>query len=258
MPAINFQVKGEGFPVILIHGFCLNHEMWNDTVHHLSSDFKVYAIDLPGFGKSALISDSMTLEDAATSIVHWIKDQGIGKAIFVGHSLGGYVALAIAERFPELIQGIALVHSTAFADSDENKVNRDKTLAFIHKYGHEKWIATFVPSLFAKENQEHCQSAIEEIQSSGFATSPKTISAYTLAMRDRKDRFEVWQGVKNECLFIGGTEDIRITSEICEEHIYARELVHGHILKGIGHMSMFEDPSQFNQILNTYLVKATL
>jgi len=257
MQAINFKVKGEGFPVILIHGFCENLEMWNDVQYHLSAQYKTYALDLPGFGQSPLLTDSISLENVATIIKEWCQKQGITEAVFIGHSLGGYVSLAIAKLYPELIKGFGLIHSTAFADTEEGKVNRDKVIAFIEKHGHEKWIETFAPSLFAKENLARCEKDVELIRQMGINTSQGSIIAYTQAMRDRKDRFEVWKSIAPHCLLIGGTEDIRIGPAVSEEHIYAREKVDGYILSGIGHMGMFEDRNQFMVILEKYLGKIT-
>lgn len=255
MPEINFKTQGDGFPVILIHGFCEHLEMWNYTIEQLSEDYKVIAVDLPGFGKSPLLSSPISLEIVAQTLVDWLKNQGIDQAVFLGHSLGGYVSLALAEMFPELIKGFGLIHSTAFSDTEEGKVNRDRVVQFILKHGHEKWIETFAPSLFAKENLEHCTNDVELVRQTGINTSKESIIAYTYAMRDRKDRFEVWKQIEPHCLFIGGTEDIRIGPAISEEHIYAREAVDGHILTGIGHMGMFEDKIHFNDILKSYLKK---
>ncbi|NVK84069.1 MAG: alpha/beta fold hydrolase, partial [Cytophagia bacterium] len=142
MPEINFKTQGDGFPVILIHGFCEHLEMWNYIIEQLSEDYKVIAVDLPGFGKSPLLSSPISLEIVAQTLVDWLKNQGIDQAVFLGHSLGGYVSLALAEMFPELIKGFGLIHSTAFADTEEGKVNRDRVVQFIQKHGHEKWIET--------------------------------------------------------------------------------------------------------------------
>lgn len=257
MRAINYKVKGEGFPVILIHGFCENLEIWNDVQTQLSAQYKTFTVDLPGFGKSPLPSHAVNLENVATMINEWCGVQGIKEAVFIGHSLGGYVSLAIAELYPQLIKGFGLVHSTAYADSEEGKENRNKVMVFIEKHGHEKWIETFAPSLFAKKSLEHCEADVEAIRQMGINTSQESIIAYTKAMRDRKDRFEVWKKIESHCLLIGGTEDIRIGPDVSEEHIYAREKVDGYILSGIGHMSMFEDRNQFTVILENYLGKIT-
>lgn len=257
MPAINFKVQGKGFPVVLIHGFCEHLEMWNNIVEPLSENYQVYTIDLPGFGQSPLPDQPISLELVAEMVAKWSKDQGFNQAIFIGHSLGGYVCLALAELFPELIKGIGLAHSTAFADPDEGKANRDRVIEFIRKFGHEKWIETFAPSLFARKNIAHCQKTIEMVSAMGVNTNPETIISYTQAMRDRKDRFDVWKKIEGHCLFIGGSEDTRISTEASEEHIYAREKVDGYILSGIGHMGMFEDENQFQVILENYLGKTT-
>lgn len=255
MSAINYKIEGEGSPVVLIHGFCENLEMWQHTSLVLSEQYQIISIDLPGFGKSPLPNFEVNLEQIAAIITDWLKARGIEKAVFLGHSLGGYVSLAIAEHFPELIRGFGLIHSTAYADTEEGKLNRNRVVEFILKHGHDKWIETFAPSLFAKENLSHCESDVALIREMGLNTSQESIIAYTYAMRDRKDRFEVWQNLESHALFIGGTEDIRIGPQISEEHIYAREKVDGYILNRIGHMGMFEDKAHFNEILKVYLKK---
>lgn len=255
MSAINFKVEGAGTPVVLIHGFCETLEMWADIGPALAKDHKVYTIDLPGFGGSPLTKEQVSMELIAKHVAQWAKEQGINKSVFIGHSLGGYIALALAELYPELTTGVGLAHSNAFADPEEGKINRDRVVKFIERHGHEVWIETFAPSLFAKDNVEHCQEAIKMVSNMGVNTQAETIIAYTLAMKDRKDRFEVWKDIEGHCLFIGGSEDSRISTEISEEHIYAREKVDGHILLGIGHMGMFEDQSKFTEIVSTYLDK---
>ncbi|WP_286743900.1 alpha/beta hydrolase [Roseivirga sp. UBA1976] len=257
MPAINFKVEGEGLPVVLIHGFCENHEMWKHLVPTLSKNYKVYTIDLPGFGQSPLWQTTVSLESVASAVADWVEDQKIDKAVFIGHSLGGYVCLALAELYSKLVAGVGLVHSTAFADSEEGKINRNRVIEFIDKHGHEKWIETFAPSLFAKNNLAYCQEAVAMVHAMGVNTKVETIVAYTLAMRDRKDRFEVWQNIANHCLYIGGSEDIRIPARVSEEHIYARDKIDGYILPEIGHMGMLEDENQFKVILENYLGKIT-
>ncbi|WP_420388160.1 alpha/beta fold hydrolase [Roseivirga sp.] len=255
MPAINFRVQGQGIPVILIHGFCENLTMWNNIAAPLSEHYQIYSIDLPGFGKSELPTNNISLELVAEILKDWAIAQGIDEAVWIGHSLGGYVGLALADLFPETIKGFGLIHSTAFADTIEGKENRNRVMEFILKHGHQKWIETFAPSLFARDNLNHCQEAVEAIRQMGLNTSQESILAYTKAMRDRPDRFNVWKNIMAHCLFVGGTEDIRIGPEISEEHIYGRETVDGYILQGIGHMGMFEDRNQFQVILENYLGK---
>ena len=86
MPAINFKVEGEGLPVVLIHGFCENHEMWKHLVPTLSKNYKVYTIDLPGFGQSPLWQTTVSLESVASAVADWVEDQKIDKAVFIGGS----------------------------------------------------------------------------------------------------------------------------------------------------------------------------
>ena len=257
MPAIKSAVLGKGFPVIFIHGFCETKEMWFPFVEPLAEQYKVICADLPGYGESPLEQTQLSLEEVADQLADWFDSEGIEKAVVIGHSLGGYVALALAERHPGLIQGLGLFHSMALADDEESKHKRDKALLFLEKHPVSKFIEPFIPSLFYDKRKSELQDEIRKSTQIGLQTPLSTIIAYTLAMRERKDRFEVWKNLPGPSLFIGGVNDTRIPVSVCEQHIEERDQVDGYIIPETAHMGMFERPSETLQMILDFLIKTT-
>ncbi|AFL83768.1 putative hydrolase or acyltransferase of alpha/beta superfamily [Belliella baltica DSM 15883] len=235
---ISFTKQGAGKPIILLHGFCETKEMWKIFSEQLSKSHKVYCLDLPGFGESSLKVSQLNLEEVAVTLHDWMEEQEIQKPIIIGHSLGGYVALAMAELMGSEIDGIGLFHSTAFADDQEKKHTRNKTITFIKKHGVEKFIDSFVPPLFSAQHQERLVEEIATLIQYGKKTAKKTVIAYIQAMRDRKDRFEVWKTFGGAKLMIAGTLDPAIKIEASKEHEPFATAYHE--LEGVGHMGMFE------------------
>ncbi len=131
MSSIHSEVKGEGNPVILIHGFCETFAIWKPLVNKLAFSHKVITLDLPGFGKSPLPESPFSITDIADQVHLWLLEKNLLGSIIIGHSLGGYVALALAEKYPDSIKGFGLMHSTAFADDEEKKHSRNKTIEFV-------------------------------------------------------------------------------------------------------------------------------
>lgn len=255
MPAIKSIALGQGFPVVFIHGFCETRDMWFPFVEPLAKDYRVFCVDLPGYGESPIESTELSLETVADQLANWFTSEGLEKAVVIGHSLGGYVALALAERHPHLIHGLGLFHSQAMADDEESKHKRDKALLFLKKHPVAKFIEPFIPSLFYDQRKAELQEEIRKATETGLKTPLNTIIAYTLAMRERQDRFAIWQKLPCHCLFIGGVNDNRIPVSLCEQHIEGREHVDGYIIPETAHMGMFERPSETLLMIRDYLLK---
>lgn len=248
---ISFTKQGAGKPIILLHGFCETKEMWNTFSVQLSESHSVYCLDLPGFGESLLSSSQLNLEEVAVTLHDWMEEQKIQKPIIIGHSLGGYVALAMAELMGSELGGIGLFHSTAFADDQEKKHTRNKTITFIKKHGVEKFIETFVPPLFAAQHQKRLDEEISTLIHYGKKTAKKTVIAYIDAMRDRKDRFEVWKTFGGAKLMIAGGLDPAVKIEASKEHEAFATAYHE--LEGVGHMGMYEEVDKCLEFINTFL-----
>ncbi|MCL6260484.1 alpha/beta hydrolase [Aquiflexum sp. TKW24L] len=250
---IKFISVGSGKPLIFIHGFCESKEMWITFSQELAKTHTVYCIDLPGFGEGPLQQDHLSLEEVAVMLQDWMEDNGIYHPIVIGHSLGGYVALALAELMGNALAAIGLFHSTAFPDDVEKKKTRNKTITFIKKYGVDKFIDSFVPPLFSEQHRLIHQTKIEELITLGKKSSKKGVLAYLSAMRERIDRMEVWENFKGKNLMIAGVLDGAVKIEASRMHKpYTDDYFE---LQEVGHMGMFEAKMETLRILKDFLNK---
>jgi pimeloyl-ACP methyl ester carboxylesterase len=236
---IYFREQGQGSPIILIHGFCETHEIWSGFDTKLSHYGRVISIDLPGFGNSHLPPPPFTIDAVAEIILKWLKDGQIKNPVLVGHSLGGYVVLAMAAMDPQYCQQIVLFHSSIYADTLEKKANRDKVIDFVSNNGVAPFIQTFVPSLFY--NKSHPQ--LERVRSISAATPLNTLVEYTRAMRDRPSREDFFKTYKGHSLIIAGEKDELIPLEVSKKMSSAGLKSDFLCLKDTGHMGMIEAES---------------
>ncbi|WP_373522108.1 alpha/beta fold hydrolase [Aquiflexum sp.] len=250
---IVFSQKGTGQPLILIHGFCESKEMWKTFSEHLSTIYQVFCPDLPGFGESPLDPTQISLEEVAVWLQEWMEENHIQKPIVIGHSLGGYVTLALAELIGTELKGIGLFHSSALPYDEEKKKTRNKTIDFVKKHGVDKFIESFVPPLFSERHQIEHTEKIEELIALGKKSSKKGVLAFIAAMRDRKDRFEVWKTFQGPKLMIAGELDGAVKIEASRLHKPFSS--HYYELKRVGHMGMFEAEKKSLQLVSTFLDK---
>jgi len=252
---IHFFEKGQGQPVVLIHGFCEISEMWRNFAEVLSLDFRVICPDLPGFGKSPIDSDQITLEHVAVQLEEWMEENQIFNPIVIGHSLGGYVALALLELMGIKMKAVGLFHSTAFPDDQEKKEMRDRTVIFLMKNGVDKFVTTFVPQLFSEERREELHPQINLATEQAKESSLEGLIALTRAMRDRRDRMEVLEHFSGLKLLISGTLDsaVKIEASRAQKDVFTDYFE----LEQTGHMGMVEREEETLEIVRNFCTKAT-
>jgi pimeloyl-ACP methyl ester carboxylesterase len=250
---IVYHTEGKGQPVLLVHGFGEDGTVWNDLVAFLKASFLLIVPDLPGSGKSELTED-MSMEGMA-AIVKMIADQESAEqtCCIIGHSMGGYITLAFAEKYPEAINGFALFHSTAFADSDEKKETRRKGIGFIKERGAFEFLKTATPNLFAEKTRKEQPGLINKQIASLRYFSSQALIAYYEAMIARPDRTAVLRQAKTPVLFIIGEEDaaIPMADVLRQTHLPEKSWIY--ILADCGHMGMLEKPVECNQIIRSFL-----
>ncbi|MCU0439089.1 MAG: alpha/beta hydrolase [Raineya sp.] len=245
MEILHHSVTGSGKPVVLIHGFCENETVWDGFVPTLAKNNQIISLDLGGFGKSShLLPNSCSIEALAEQVKTLLDSLEIDKAIFIGHSLGGYVSLALAEKYSSLIEKICLFHSTALADTPEKKDTRNKVIDFVKKVGVERYIESFVSPLFYQPRLEELKNSILEVEKVGKTTSIETIINVVAAMRDRENRLDIVKNAKYPILYIIGKNDGAVTIESYQEQINCNSLIETLILEETGHMGMFERPQE--------------
>lgn len=243
----------QGIPVVLLHGFCETHEVWKPLKQALGKHFRVLCPDLPGFGKSPLLSGELTLPIVAKALHAWLEDLEVRSCILIGHSLGGYVSLAFLEQYPDMVEGIGLFNSTAYADTEEKKRTRNNVISFVEKHGVEKYIESFVPPLFFHQNRARLQPEIKELISIARTTPKESLIAYTRAMQQRKDRLQVLQHFRKPILYIVGDEDTAVPLENSQKQVRTLSNYELHILEGTGHMGMYEKPEESLEAIKNFV-----
>ncbi|MBY0425744.1 MAG: alpha/beta hydrolase [Cytophagales bacterium] len=252
MSQLAYTDSGNGIPLVLLHGFCESKELWTEFSIELSQYFRVITVDLPGFGESTQLKITQ-METLAESIYALLEDLRITKCVMVGHSLGGYVSLAFAESHPDYLLGLGLFHSTVFADPEEKKLNRNKTIEFLKANGVPAFIEPFVPGLFYPKFRKNHADAIHKLIDIGLKTSASAIIATTEAMRDRKDRSEVIKSLNVPVLYIIGKNDNAVPLESSLLQIALPQTAHVLILDDTAHMGMFERKKETFQFLKGFV-----
>ncbi len=236
---IAYTATGKGKLVVLLHGFLEDLSMWDELVNKLSSTNKVIAIDLPGFGFSDIISTNHSMYTMADVVSEIMKAEGESKCTIVGHSMGGYVALAFARNYEDKLNGLALFHSQAASDDFETKLNRDRTIKIVEN-NHANFISSFIPSLFTDENAIFFALKIKKLVNKSLLTKNEGIVAALAGMRDREDNTELLTKLKIPVLFIIGKQDLRIPLNKIVDQIVLPKVSESLMLDNVGHMGFIE------------------
>lgn len=203
---ISYSDTGKGNAVVLLHGFLENQMMWKDFVPELSKKNRVITIDLLGHGETGALGYVHSMEENAEMVHAVLSKLRIRKAIFVGHSMGGYVALAFTEMYPAIVKGLVLQNSTSKADSEERKVNRDRAIKAVKK-DYTTFVRLSIANLFSEENREKMTDEIEKVKIEALKTPLQGIVASLEGMKIRKDREALLHAVTFPTLLILGKKD---------------------------------------------------
>ena len=252
---LQFSKYGEGFPVILLHGFGEDNTIWNNQVVVLKDYCKLIIPNLQGTGSSPLMRDKSTLsiEVMADDIKLLLDDEKITQCILLGHSMGGYIALAFAEKYPQYLKGFGLIHSTAYADNEEKKKNRLKSIDIIEEYGGYSFLKNTIPNLFSVKFKFNNEESVEELIQKSKEFSNTSLQAYCHAMMTRPNRTKVLSNSQLPILLIAGTEDIAAPLKDLKEQSSLSILIDFHVLERVGHMGMWEAPQEINQLVLTFI-----
>ena len=215
---ISYSVTGKGNAVVLLHGFLENQTMWQNLVPELSKKHRIITIDLLGHGESGCLGYVHSMEDNAEAIHSVLSTLRIRKAIFVGHSMGGYVALAFADLYPATVKGLVLLNSTSKADSEERKTNRNRAIKAV-KNDYIGFVRLSIANLFNPDNRERLIDEIEKVRAEALKTPLQGIVASLEGMKIRKDRETLLRSAAYPILLILGKKDPVLNYEDCLKQI---------------------------------------
>lgn len=250
---LSYFDEGEGKPIVLIHGFAGSKLYWEKIIPDLASSYRVIALDLPGHGESGMGFEKYSIDDMAVMIKDLLDHLELDKVILFGHSLGGYITLAFAERFPQYLNGFSLVHSTANPDSEEAKAGRESNAKKVQEEGTGSFVEGLAQKLFSPANTEVNARDIENTVQIGISTSIDGLVSALMAMKNRPDRNHILKKTALPVLLIAGVQDQIIPPE--KTFTVKKENIEQRIIKGAGHMSMYEQPVELVKIMKDFLAR---
>ena len=249
---ISYSDSGKGTAVVLLHGFLENKTMWDAYVTELSKRNRIITIDLLGHGKTESLGYIQTMEENANVVHEVLSKLRIRKVILVGHSMGGYVALAFAELYPEKMKGLVLLNSTSKEDSPERKKNRDRAIKAVKK-DYETFIRLSIANLFSEDNREILSNEIEAVKIQAIKTPLQGIVASLEGMKVRKDREFILHTTSYPKLLILGKKDPVLNYQENLEQIKNTDVELATFADG--HMSSIENQPELLIVLGNFFKK---
>lgn len=203
---VSYSDTGKGTALVLLHGFLENSTMWDAFVPELAKKYRVITVDLLGHGQTGCLGYIHSMEDMADAVHAVLHELRIRKAIFTGHSMGGYVSLAFAELYPDMVKGLVLLNSTSRVDSEERKLNRDRAIMAV-KQNYTAFVRMSIANLFSEDNRDRLASEIEAVKEQALKTPLQGIVAALEGMKVRKDREVLLHFAPYPILLVLGKKD---------------------------------------------------
>lgn len=226
--------RGKGTPLVLLHGFPLDHHLWDEVVPLLEDTFDVILPDLRGFGNSTMLDLPSSIDDYASDIASLLDHLNIQRAAIVGHSMGGYVALAFARLYPERVSGLGLVSSQVLADAPDRKAGRYKSAAEVSEKGIGSVVEAMTSKFTADEKlQAYARASMERQQPAAYIGALK-------AMAERADSTSLLSSFNFPVVVVHGDADALIPIDRAREVKEALPKAHLVEINGAGHMPMME------------------
>lgn len=255
-----YKVMGEGEPLLLLHGFCGEGNVWNDLIAFLPKQYKLIVPDLPGYGQTVHSSQSIVHSVEATTIEFYaeyvkaiLELEQVEQVTFIGHSMGGYTALAFAEMFPQQVKKLCLFHSHPYEDEAEKKENRRRAIKFIEKFGSKLFVEELYNNLFAEAFLKLQPEKVTALKAMAAQYPKETLIASCHAMINRKDRSKIMQQLQVPILLIIGKEDKAIEAEKSLNMCALANVTQVEIIENVGHMGMIEIPEQTAKMICNFM-----
>ncbi len=249
---VHYTIKGKGKAIVLIHGFLGSHQVWDAYSETILKNHQLICIDLPGHGKSPAIAFVHQMELLAELLEALRKHLKLKKWSLVGHSLGGYVALAYAELFPNAIRKLILINSSANADGEERKKSRDKFVRLLKKE-QVRAIELLVPSFFEGTATLGRGSRIKAYLKQAKRASLKGIIASVEGMKLRKQREIILKFAPYPFLLIGSKNDSIVPLKNMEHQSKLNSNGEFVCLENASHMSILEYPGKLSKIIHQFI-----
>lgn len=251
---LGYEEEGTGVPLVCLHGFPLNHQMWREQLSGLSGHARVITPDLRGFGMSEVSVGTVTMEQLADDINGLLDALDINQPIVLcGLSMGGYVAWPFAKKYRQRLKGLILCDTRAVADTPEGVTNRERLAKLVRENGPDAAAAAMLPNLFAKKTIEDRDEIVQFVRQMMVSNQAEGVAAALLGMAARPDVRSWLPEITVPSLLIVGSEDK--ISTVDEMRQIAEAMPNAQLLEvpSAGHMSVLENPEPVNDAIIAFL-----
>ncbi|SDP59998.1 Pimeloyl-ACP methyl ester carboxylesterase [Mucilaginibacter sp. OK268] len=248
-----YEDEGTGDVVVFIHGQPFNRSMWNYQSQVFNKTKRLIIPDLRGYGESVTTEPIVLLDELALDIIYLLNELDIHKAVFVGLSMGGQIALEIYRLAPHLVKGLILADTDARAEDAASYLNRKALAKRLLTEGMEKYTTENIGHYLCENTFHTKQEVVDHLSEMMTSTDAAGAAAVQLGRAERRDHSAILSNIDFPTLLIVGDQDVFTpvtTAEYMQVRINRAELA---IIKNAGHMPNMEQPEQFNQLLKDYL-----
>ncbi|QIE59608.1 alpha/beta hydrolase [Rasiella rasia] len=244
---IYYTDQGSGPAIIFLHGFLESSTMWKEIIPHFTTSNRVITLDFPGHGKTPTIKETHSMEFFAAIVAELVAHLKIKQITVVGHSMGGYVSMAMTTLIPQQIRTLVLLASSPDSDSEARKQNRERALELVPN-AKDAFVSMAISNLFNEHSRKQFSKEISEVKEEALALSVEGITAAIRGMKNRKNRTSMLKDFNNPKYMICGTNDSILPISSCETIAEATNTV---LLKVTGsHMIHIEKRDEIVKLLH--------
>ncbi len=250
---IVYWVLGDGPPIVLLHPFPANHEIWLPAAEALSSRYRLIVPDLRAHGDSEAGEGPVTMAKHASDIAHICDAEDIGRAIFAGVSIGGYILFEFWRRFRGRIAALVLADTRAQGETPESRTNRLKSAADVLECGTEPFVDTMIPRLLGETTVENRPDLVAQVRQMMLKMSPQDINLVQQGMADRPDSVPTLKTINVPTLVLVGKEDVvspAADGELMRQNIPGAEM---NVIDRSGHYAVFEQGEEAGRVLRQFV-----
>jgi 3-oxoadipate enol-lactonase len=250
---IFYEVIGNGPPVVLLHPFPANHDLWKPAAQALISRYRVILPDLRGHGDSGVGEGPAVMEKHAEDLIRVLDHAKIGRSSFVGVSIGGYVLFEFWRRYGSRIQSLVLCNTKAQADAPEARAGRLQAAAEVMERGTEPFFESMLPKLIGKTTHSARPDLVEGALRMMRKMSPQAVALVQQGMAARPDSVETLKTINVPSLILTGDEDIftgPAEAELMQRNIRGSRM---NVILKAGHYSPWEQPEEVGKLLRQFL-----
>lgn len=248
-----YETEGKGPDLVLVHPFPSNHEFWYPIKDRLAARYRLILPDLRGLGQSGIGDGSATMQQHAEDLARLCDELKVGKAVFIGCSIGGYVSFEFWRRFRERVSGLVLANTKASADNAEARAGRLQAADQVLQQGPEKFIDAMLPKLIGETTQRNRPDVVEKAKRTMMQSTAQGIAAVQRGMAERPDSIPTLAKINVPTLILGGVEDGLIPRnelELMRAGIKQSTL---QIVRKAGHYAPLEQPDEVAILLKRFL-----